>query len=126
MLRPISYQHHFQTPAGGNAVSMTIAEHFAGHNIAEFSAAYFAAPANQRSYFVVHKRSAGLVYHSLGEVFDKPGSAESTAPSAQKQEAFFADRDIADLYFGFSDPSCSPVAAGWPARNFLAMLVYFG
>lgn len=107
MAKPISYAAE---------ASCDIAEHFTATVIAELATAYFAAPSAQRTFFVVHKSGSGIVYHRLGDVIDKQ-------PAAAKD--FFADRNIDEIYFCFSDPSCSTTAAGWPARNFLAMLAYF-
>lgn len=77
--------------------------------------AYFSLPSEQRAFFIIRTNSndGTLTVSQL-----------SAAMCVEKRDSNFADADLENIYFCFSDPCADSKYGGWPLRLYLLALCH--
>lgn len=76
---------------------------------------YFALAGDDRSFFIVERNPSenSFTHSKLADKID-----------AVKKDENFADKQMDEIYFCFSDPCPNVEYGGWPLRLFLLMLTH--
>lgn len=119
-MKKFNYYYWFAYPCLSEPVieqigaAKPIGAQFAPERIGRFNEQYFACRSSEdQQFFIVENDADDLKLYKLSDKID-----------AANKEANFADANVENLYFCYSDPCPTPEVAGWTARLYLTMIIH--
>ncbi|XP_055294846.1 ubiquitin-like modifier-activating enzyme ATG7 [Sitodiplosis mosellana] len=119
-LKAFNYYYHFAYPCPSTPIfektddSKIITDVLNPSQLEALTKVYFPLSSEQRSFFIITKNDADeFNYIKLSDKISATNKSEN-----------FADANLDEIYFCFSDPCPTVEYAGWPLRLFLVMLTH--
>lgn len=120
-LKAFNYYYHFAYPCPSTPIferieeSKSVSDAFSSEQFKALTEVYFALSSENRSFFIVANNQTESTFD-----YFKLSDKISTADKVDN----FADANLDEIYFCFSDPCPNAGYSAWPLRLFLLMLTH--
>lgn len=121
-IKAFTYYYWFAYPCPSEPISKeiespkSITDEFTAEHLEILTKVYFSLSNELRNFFILRKNPNDNQFEHF---------KLSDRINAQNKDDNFADANLSEIYFCFSDPSPFKEYAGWPLRLFILMLMHF-